>query len=115
IKIVNNRCWGFQRKVRANDFRASGSGDLIFDNTQIPKSMIETAFKVYNRLQLQSVAFDFVLLHEQPLIVEISYCFGIDEEEFQNGYWDSYLNWHEGVFNPQEWMVENLINELTIK
>ncbi len=26
------------------------------------------------------------------------------------GYWDSTLAWHEGQFNPQEWIVEGIIN-----
>lgn len=115
IKIVNNRCWGFQRKVRANDFRASGSGDLIFDNTQVPESMIKMAYKVYNKLQLQSVAFDFVLLNEQPLIVEISYGFGMDIEEVKNGYWTSDLNFHKEVFNPHGWIIESVIEQVKRK
>lgn len=28
------------------------------------------------------------------------------------GYWTSDMQWHEGKFNPQEWMVANLIKEI---
>jgi glutathione synthase/RimK-type ligase-like ATP-grasp enzyme len=109
IKIVSNRCWGFQRKVRDNDFRASGSDNIIYDREQIPISMIKAAFSVSNRLNLQSVAFDFVLKNGTPLIVEMSYGFGIDKDEFDFGYWDSDLEWHEGKFNPYGWMVEEVL------
>lgn len=108
IKVVNQKCWGFQRKVRENDFRASGSGQLIFDKNQIPKEMIKIALEVAEKLNLQSVAFDFVMQDKQPLIVEISYGFGIDNEEFNHGYWTSDLTFHENVFSPFDWMIEEL-------
>lgn len=111
IKVVNGRCWGFQRKTRKNDFRASGSGELIFDNSQIPIYMIKIALDTAKRLALQSVAFDFIVDKKtnRYLIVEMSYAFGFDEEEKEHGYWDENLNRHEEVFNPFGWMVENIL------
>ena len=111
VKIVNGRCWAFQRKVRPNDFRASGSGALIFDRRAIPMEMIYAAYGIYNKLKLQSVAFDFVMNGDVPLVIEMSYCFGLSNEEFTHGYWDSGLTRHEEVFNPFEWMIENLIHD----
>lgn len=112
IKIVNGKCWGFQRRVRTNDFRASGGGDLLFDNSLIPFEMIELAFNVQKKLGLQSTAFDFILLQGKPLIVEMSYGFGVDKDEFNYGYWDSNLIWHNEKFNPFEWMVQDLIDSI---
>ena len=110
VKIVNGNCWAFQRKVRPRDFRASGSGLLVFDKKAVPMEMISAAYEIYNRLKLQSVAFDFVMNDTVPLVIEMSYCFGISNEEFSHGYWDSKLIWHEEVFNPFEWMIENLLH-----
>lgn len=115
VKIVSNKCWAMQRRVRKNDFRASGSGDVIYNNDQIPLGMIEIAYEVYNKLGLQSVAFDFVLNNNESLIVEMSYCFGLDKDELNHGYWDSDLNWHEGQFNPQYWMVDTVIDSIQKK
>lgn len=110
IKVVNGNCWGFQRKVRDNDFRASGSGSLVFDNSLIPNNMLKTSLDVAKKIGMQSVAFDFVINEEgDPLIIEISYGFGIDNAELSYGYWDSQLKWYKGQFNPQEWMLEGLI------
>lgn len=113
IKVVDNKCWGFQRVVRKGDFRASGSGSLLFNNKQIPLSMIKEAFNVSSKLSLKSVAFDFILDKEKnvPLLVEASYGFGFDEEEMEHGYWTSDLVWHECHFNPLGWMVENVIKD----
>lgn len=113
IKVVNGNCWGFQRKNREGDFRASGSGILIFDEAKIPLEMIQIAQKVANKLGLQSVAFDFIIdkKNNQSLIIEMSYGFGFDEEEMLHGYWDKYQIRHEEKFVPQNWMVDNIIQK----
>lgn len=112
IKVVNGNCWGFQRKVRKNDFRASGSGILLFQNDMIPLEMIKIAQETAERLQLQSVAFDFIVDKQtnKCLIVEMSYCFGFDDKEMLNGYWDKNFKWHTEKFVPHNWMVDNILN-----
>ncbi|WP_287621076.1 hypothetical protein [Parabacteroides sp.] len=111
VKVIGDHCWAFQRKVRKNDFRASGSGDLIFDNNNIPLKMIETSFKVSKSLNLQCIAFDFI--HDKRTdeykIVEMSYGFGYDEFEAQNGYWDTSLTFHSETFSLYDWIVESIL------
>ena len=116
VKIVAGKCWGFQREVRKDDFRASGSGILYFNNDAIPIEMIQTAFEISKKLSLKSAAFDFILnqVDKIPLLIEASYGFGFDEEEVKHGYWTSDLVWHEGKFIPQYWMIENLIRRISI-
>ncbi|MBR4625091.1 MAG: hypothetical protein IKO56_06115 [Alphaproteobacteria bacterium] len=113
VKVVNGNCWAFQRKVRKNDFRASGSGNLIFDNSQIPKELVSCAQEIAQRLKLQSVAFDFLhdKINNKFLIVELSYGFGFDEREIQNGFWDIKGQFHSELFNPFGWMVDGLLYE----
>lgn len=115
IKVINDKCWGFQRKVRDNDFRASGSGNLIFDVGSIPLEMVKISLEIARKLQLQSVAFDFVIdENNKPLIVEISYGFGIDDNEFNYGYWDSNLKWNNNKFDPRDWILLNLVNDMNV-
>ena len=112
IKVIGDYCWGFRRKVRKNDFRASGSGILDFDITKIPLEMIQTAFILSKKLNFQSIAYDFVIdQKEHPLVIEMSYCFGFDEREFTNGYWTSDLIYHEKSFNPFNEMIINFLNK----
>lgn len=111
IKVVNGKCWGFQRVVRNNDFRASGSGKLLFDNTAIPLELVTIAQETAQKLALQSVAFDFIRDNGVWLIVEMSYGFGFDEREMSHGYWDEHLIRHEEYFVPQNWMVDCLRQE----
>src|SRR5699024_11844988 len=85
------------------------SSDL--DNIDI--EIVEIAFKVALKLSLDSVAFDFVFDEEKkPRIVELSYGFGTTGIENVPGYWDAHLNWYEGKFNPQEWMVKLCLQEV---
>lgn len=97
-----------KRMVRKDDFRASGSGE--FSYTDINIDFIEKALKISKKLKLLSAAFDFIQSENgEPLIVELSYGFGTAGIEASPGYWDSELNWHEGQFNPQEWMIHQVV------
>lgn len=112
VVVVGNRAFGLVRGVREGDFRASGSGKINYESSRVDLEMVRLAFRVNNILKAQSIAFDFLLNEGNPLIVEISYCYAVEAYDHCSGFWDNDLNWHEGKFNPQEWMIENLIQEL---
>ncbi len=114
VNYVYDRCFASRRKVRPGDFRASGSGIPDFNMSNILPKVIETAFKVAGEMKLQSAAFDFILQDEKPLIVEVSYGFGLHPEMFKHGYWDADLNYFPGSFNPYGWMVEGVIKSLKL-
>lgn len=98
-----------KRFVRKNDFRASGSGMFSYENID-PKT-IEISFEIAKKLNLQSVAFDFVINNEgEYLIVEVSYGFGTTGIENAPGYWDKEMNWHEKAINLQGLMIDGLLN-----
>lgn len=108
IVVVGGKAAAERRMVRENDFRASGSGKFSYDNINI--EAIKIALDVAKSLKLQSVAFDFVEdKNNNPLIIEMSYGFGTSGIDNAPGYWDSSIHWHKEKFNPQEWMVEELI------
>lgn len=111
VIIIGNRAFAIKRMVRENDFRASGSGNLIYNKDEINIECVKVAFSISDRLEAQCLAYDFVLdQNQKPLIVEMSYGFAIKAYDNCPGYWDSGLNWHEGAFNPQEWMMESIVN-----
>ena len=109
INVVAGKCFGCIRPNRPGDFRASGSGLVSYDFEKIRESVIRIALEVANRLKLQSVAFDFVMDDKQPFILEMSYGFGVDPEDFDYGYWNSELEFIEGKFNPFGWMVDDVL------
>jgi glutathione synthase/RimK-type ligase-like ATP-grasp enzyme len=112
ITYVSNRIFALRRGVRKGDFRASGGGQQEYDLSQIPLEAVEIGFKVAEKLKLQTAAFDFVISESGPVIIEVSYGFGYDPQQFDFGYWDRELNWHEGKFNPYGWMVELVLSQI---
>ena len=114
VIVIGDKAFAIKRMVRSNDFRASGSGLIIYDNKEIDEKCIEISFDICRKLKAQSIAFDFVFdKNNQPKIVEISYGYAVEAYNQCPGYWDCKLNWYEGCFNPQQWMVESQIKEFS--
>lgn len=109
VITVGKRAFGIKRMVRKGDFRASGSGDIIYDPNVIPTECIKIAFDVSRKLQMQSAAYDFVFLNDEALIIEISYGFSQAGYLDCPGYWDEELNWHSGTFIPEYFMIEDTL------
>lgn len=107
ICVVGNKAFGLKRLIRKNDFRASGSGNIIYNKHEIDERCVQIAFNINEKIKAQSIAFDFVFdANNNPLIVEISYGFVVKVYDPCEGYWDKDLNWHEEAFNPYGWMVD---------
>jgi glutathione synthase/RimK-type ligase-like ATP-grasp enzyme len=114
ICVVDGKAFGLKRLVRDNDFRASGSGSIIYDKSELDERCVQIAFDVNKKLKAQSVAFDFVFDEkDNPLIVEISYGYIAEAYRKCQGYWTENMLWHEGEgFDFCGWMVESLIRGL---
>ena len=83
----------------------------IVNTTSITnKEILEIGFQVAKKLNLQSVAFDFVIDNGEPKIIELSYGFGTLGSSKCEGYWDDKYQWHHSKFNPFGWMIENLLH-----
>lgn len=114
VCIVDNKAFALRRNCRENDFRASGSGDMVYDINQIDIRCVKIAFEVNQRLNCQSIGFDFVFDEQNnPLIIECSYGFTAKCYDACEGYWTSDLKWHIGHgFDFCGWMVEEVIDEI---
>lgn len=113
ICIVNNKAFALKRLVRKGDFRASGSGNIIYDIKQIDQRCVKMAFDINDKLKMQSAALDFVFdENKNPLLVEISYGFAVKAYDDCEGYWDKEMNWHPGKnFNFCGWMVDTVLEK----
>ena len=111
VLVVEKYAVALQRNVRKNDFRASGSGNLVFPNENIDKQYIRLAFEISVKMNSQSMAIDLIKDKNRKIyVVEVSYGFPmLNFLDRSSGFWTSDLVWHEGKFIPQYWMVENLI------
>ncbi|PML94609.1 ATP-grasp domain-containing protein [Vibrio breoganii] len=110
IIVIGNKAFGMKRYVRDGDFRASGSLKSSFLKNDIDENCIQIAFDTTKKIKVQSVAFDFVFKNGVPLIVEISYAFSMRSFEKYEGYWKDDLTFVKGAFNPQDFIIENVLN-----
>lgn len=106
VIVIGNRAFSIKRMTRANDFRASGSGEIKYDKCNFSDKVIRLSFSIAQTLHSQCIAFDYVYKDSEPLLLEISYGFVKEVYDKCVGYWDINMNWHEGTFNPYGWMVE---------
>ncbi|PKP46268.1 MAG: hypothetical protein CVT94_15330 [Bacteroidetes bacterium HGW-Bacteroidetes-11] len=111
VIVIDNKAFAIKRMVRKNDFRASGSGNILYNKENFDDSTIRLAFEIADKLKGQSMAFDFVYDDKRPLVVEVSYAFTKEGYDPCPGYWDKELNWFEESFNPYGWMVELVIRK----
>ena len=113
VTVIGDRAFGFTRNVRPGDFRASGSGDIVYDFQRIQQKCVEIAFDVTRKVGSQSMAFDFVLVeNKQPLILEMSYGYNAKAVYSCPGHWDARLNWHQGHIWPQDAILTDLLNDV---
>lgn len=115
VIVIDDKAFALKRMVRKNDFRASGSGLLKYDKENFDEETIMLSFEIADKLNSQCLALDYIYFDNKPLIVEISY--GYVKEVYYPcvGYWDRSMNWHEGTFNSQAWMVESVIKSIALK
>ena len=115
VIVVGSKAFAIKRMCRDGDFRASGSGEISYERSDIDVRCVQTSFEVSKKINAQCLAYDYVFDENgNPLIIEISYGFAVEAYDPCPGYWDDSLTWHEGSFNPQTWMVE-LMLEITNK
>ncbi|EKE85200.1 ATP-grasp domain-containing protein [Idiomarina xiamenensis] len=114
VIVIGNRAFAIKRMVREGDFRASGSGIIIYDKAAIPEECLKIAFSVSKKMASQCTAFDFVFRDGEPLIVEVSYSFSARAYSDCPGYWNEKLEWIDGQFYPEFFMVEDFIKNLNL-
>ncbi|MFC1495123.1 RimK family alpha-L-glutamate ligase [Thermodesulfobacteriota bacterium] len=110
VIVIRNRAFAIKRIVRKKDFRASGSGRILYDKNAFDENTVKLSFSIAEKLKSQSAAFDFVYSDNKPVLLEVSYGFFADAYDKCEGYWDNKMNWHAGQFNPYGWMVESVID-----
>lgn len=110
VIVIGNKAFSIKRINRSNDFRASGSGKIVFDSQDV--DCIKIAFEANKKIDASCIAFDFLYDQGVPNIIEISFGFSVVPYDNCPGYWDRDFNWHAGNFNPQSWIIDNLIANL---
>ncbi len=98
--------------VREGDFRASGSGNIVYDPKEIPPECIKIAFDITKKIKAQCIAYDFVFLDNKPLIIEASYGFSSKGYLLCLGYWNNKFIWVEETFTPEFFMISDILESI---
>ena len=110
ITVIGERAIAFRRGVRPNDFRASGSGSIDYDQTAINKECIKIAFDLAQATQSQSICIDFVSNNDDnPLVVEVSYVYLPQCVLDAGGHWTPDLRYHNSGVWPPEAILDDLL------
>lgn len=115
VVVIGGVAFAVKRMVRDGDFRASGSGRIVYDKAAIPLICVEVAFKAAERLKAQSLAIDFVMFGAEARIVEVSYGFASKAYIACPGYWRRDLSWVEERFYPEDFMLQDVLKRIGIK
>ena len=109
IMVIGNRAFGYRRFNRPDDFRASGSGSLCADNSEIDLRFVRMAHDISEKLGFQSMGYDFMNKNGLPVLSEVSYTSRDYPVHNCPGHWDLDLNWIEGHMWPEEAQVIDFI------
>jgi len=113
VIVISNKAFAIKRLCRPHDFRASGSGSLVYDKSEIDERCVKMSFELAAKLFDSCVALDWIFGEgNEPMIVEMSYGFAMHGYDPCPGYWTSDMQWHEGKFVPQNWMVDGIIEAI---
>lgn len=110
VVIIGSRAFAYRRDNRPKDFRASGSGRRVVDESLIDPEMLRMAFDTADRLGMISAAFDFLHGSDGYRITEVSYTFQFDQVATLPGHWNQSLEWIEGSMSPAEAQVEAFLD-----
>jgi glutathione synthase/RimK-type ligase-like ATP-grasp enzyme len=121
IVVIGNRAFGFRRFNRADDFRASGSGNSDTDPSKIDDDAVKLVFQLSKALGTQSIAADILRKGQEFVIGEISYTFPHWTVHSCPGHWilkdkleNKKLTWVEGQMWPENAQIEDFLNKLQL-
>lgn len=111
VIVIGEKAFALKRLCRDGDFRASGSGKIVYEKDEIDTRCVDVSFKTSIKLDFQCMAYDFVFdENNNPLIVEASYHFAPYAYDKCQGYWDEKLDWYNATINPQDMIMNELFD-----
>jgi glutathione synthase/RimK-type ligase-like ATP-grasp enzyme len=115
VTVIGGRAFTFRRRVRPNDFRASGSGQIEYsgpEGSDLPA--VQIAQDCSEAMGSQSMAYDFVIDQKtgQRLIVEISYAYLASAVQQCPGFFARNGDWVPGHYWPQSVILEDILAQV---
>jgi hypothetical protein len=119
VTIIGDRAFAFRRFNRPNDFRASGSGRIDWDPSQVDLESVRLAYRVALKLQTQSLGVDVLRKGKERVLNEISYTYASWAVRECPGHWvlrgesaSGELNWVEGKMSPEDAIFQDFVAQV---
>lgn len=109
VTIIGERGIIFRRKVRNNDFRASGSGRIDYNVSEKDLQAIPIARSVSRLVNSQTMAYDFIYDKKELKIIEMSYGFVAKAVYNARGWYDEKMVFHSGHTDVHEMVIKQLL------
>jgi glutathione synthase/RimK-type ligase-like ATP-grasp enzyme len=116
VTVIGDRAYAFRRFNRPGDFRASGSGRIDWNPTEIDLPTVRTAFRIARHLRTQSIAIDGLRRGDERLVGEISYTYASWALRDCPGRWvlhgdpeSGSLEWVEGTLRAEDAIFDDFM------
>lgn len=109
VTIVGNRSVIYRRKVRDNDFRASGSGKIDYHVSEKDIKAIPIARRISELIHSQTMTYDFIYDGGKLKVVEMSYGFVAKPVHDAPGWYDAEMNFHSESTDVHKIIVGDLM------
>ncbi|MGH7402550.1 MAG: ATP-grasp domain-containing protein, partial [Candidatus Rokuibacteriota bacterium] len=112
VFVIGERAFAYRRYPYPGDFRASRSGGpRDYDPAGIDPRMLQLCFAISRRLGFQSMAYDLMLHRGDPVVLEMSYTFGVGRHQCA-AYWTPDLERVERDVWPYTAQVEDFVRRI---
>ena len=111
VCVIGHRVMGFARLNRKNDFRASGSHNIIHAE-RLECDIVQLASRISVDNRFESMAYDIIRLGHKCVVLEMSYTYPHWSLRDCQSYYDTRLGCYvskDGVY-PEDFIVEDFIS-----
>ncbi|HYK04628.1 MAG TPA: hypothetical protein VE974_22945 [Thermoanaerobaculia bacterium] len=115
ITVIGDRVFAFRRFNRPDDFRASGSGNVDVDPSQIAPDALRLAVRTARALGAHSLCIDILRREGEPVVSEFSFFYEGWGVRNCPGHWlarGDELEWVEGQTAPEDAILEDFLERL---
>jgi len=111
IVVIGDKLSYLARRVRKNEFRASGGGDIFYDRSLVTSETRDEAYRICDLLGSQCMGFDMVVDSRDGRAYIVEMCFGFSRQSVLDaqGYWDRSGNWYDIPLDAPVEVLQNAI------
>lgn len=111
VVVVGDKLSYICRRSRADDFRASGGGDVFYDRGLVTPEVIQLCFDTSEKIGSRCMGFDVVVdcVSNEPFIIEMSYGFSHLALLDADGWWSRDGTWHQGSLNAPDEILSSFL------